>query len=411
VRVSVIGAGVIGLAITHALLDDGHEVTVLEAQAPVAGASRGNAGWIAHLDIMPLASPKAWRNLPRWLADPLGPLSIRPAHLPELLPWLRHFVRASQPWRIERSIVAIAALNGLSLPAWEKRLAALGLAHHLRRKGILSVWADRKGFEAGGRILARQQALGIAVATLTAAGVREMEPGFSPGIAGGAFYPAGVHVSDPAALTLALAEAAWQRGARLQIDRATGLKAGHDGVVLTFDDGSTLEADRGVIAAGAWSKPLAAAVGDPVPLDTERGYNVTFPPGQLGLSRPVMFEDAGFVTTPLDSGDRVGGSVELAGLKAPPNFARADAILARLRRFLPDANTSGGTRWMGFRPSMPDSLPVIGPATNAPAVIHAFGHAHHGLTQAAATGEIVAAIIAGRTPPIDILPLCAGRFR
>jgi D-amino-acid dehydrogenase len=165
-----------------------------------------------------------------------------------------------------------------------------------------------------------------------------------------------------------------------------------------------------VVAAGAWSMPLAASLGDAIPLDTERGYNVTLPSGRLGLSRPVMFEGEGFVATPLASGDRVGGSVEFAGLSAPPNFARVDAILKRLARFMPEADLSGGTRWMGFRPSIPDSLPVIGTAPGEPRIVYAFGHGHYGLTQAAASAEIVADLLAGRTPAIDLSPYSPRRF-
>ncbi|MDB5562048.1 MAG: amino acid oxidase, partial [Hyphomicrobiales bacterium] len=153
-----------------------------------------------------------------------------------------------------------------------------------------------------------------------------------------------------------------------------------------------------------------AGLGDAVPLDTERGYNVTFAPGTLGLTRPVMYEGHGFVSTPLDSGDRVGGSVEFAGLEAEPNFARVDAILTRLRRFLPELQADAGPRWMGFRPSLPDSLPVIGPSAKGAHVIYAFGHGHHGLTQAAATAEIVAALVADREPAFDIAAYSARRF-
>lgn len=184
------------------------------------------------------------------------------------------------------------------------------------------------------------------------------------------------------------------------------------GVDLHLADNKHVRADIAVLAAGVWSKPLAAAIGDAVPLDTERGcYNVTFPSGRLGLSTPVVFENEGFVATPLDIGDRVGGAVEFAGLNAPPDYGRVDAILARLGRFLRDLDTSGGERWMGFRPSLPDSLPVIGRSPHTGRVIHAFGHGHYGLTQAAITAELVAGLVAGRAPPISLAPFHPGRFQ
>ncbi|MBP2230063.1 D-amino-acid dehydrogenase [Azospirillum agricola] len=410
-RIAVVGAGIVGVAIAHALLDEGHGVELFDREGPAAGASAGNAGWIAHMDILPLASPKAWAHMPRWILDPLGPLSIAPRHLPALAPWLLRFVAASRPGRIAAGSRAIHALNASSLPAWERRLAALGLDGHLRRRGILSVWTDAAGFAASAALHARQAVLGIPVERLDPAALRGLEPAFGAEVAGGALYPTGAHVGDPLLFTEALAGAARARGARVTVAAVEWMEAREDGVVLRLGGGRTAAADQVVIACGAWAKPLAAAVGDRVPLDTERGYNITVPTGTLGVTRPVMYEGHGFVTSPLDGGDRIGGSVEFAGLDAPPNWARVDAMLGRLRRVLPGRPVGDGARWMGFRPSIPDSLPVIGPATADRRVIHAFGHGHYGLTQAAATADIVAALIAGRPAPIDPAPYAASRFR
>jgi D-amino-acid dehydrogenase len=148
-----------------------------------------------------------------------------------------------------------------------------------------------------------------------------------------------------------------------------------------------------------------------VPLDTERGYNVTLPKGSLGVSRLVLFESEGFVASALDIGDRLGGAVEFGGLSLPPNYKRVDAMISRARRYLPDGRFDGGTRWMGFRPSLPDTLPVISAASRSDAIIYAFGHAHHGLTQSAITGEIVGALVGRRPPPVDIQPFDVRRFR
>ena len=409
-HVAIIGAGLVGVNTAHALLDEQHQVTLIDATGPAAGASQGNAGLIAHVDIMPLASPKVWSNVPRWMLDPLGPLAVRPAYLPRLLPWLVRFAAASRPAAVERGIVALAGLNALALPAWERRLDALKLQRHLRRFGFLSVWPTQARFDAAQALLRRQIDLGIPVDILDAAGVRALEPALTGPIAGGAAYESGCNVSDPRQLTLDLAEAAFQRQARLVRARVGRITPTNDGVSLALHDGTTLEADSVVLAAGAWSRALAASVGDKIPLDTERGYNVTFPPGRFGLTRPVVFEGEGFVTSTLEIGDRVGGAVEFGGLEAPPNWARVDAILARLRRFMPDLDATGGNRWMGFRPSLPDSLPVIGRSRASPRVIYAFGHGHYGLTQSAATSEIVADLVAARAPAHEISPYSPDRF-
>jgi D-amino-acid dehydrogenase len=411
-HVAVIGAGVVGLMTSHALLDAGHDVTLIDPEDQPGRPCDGNAGWIAHTDIMPLASPKVWRNLPRWLLDPLGPLAIRPAYLPAIAPWLARFVAAAHPSRIERSVTAIRALNAEALPAWQRRLASLGLAHHLRERGFLFVWTSDGDLKASAPIIERQRSFGIPVELLDRSALSVLEPALGPRAAAGALYPTGCHVSDPKAVTADLANRARERGARSVRARASTLECGHERIVVRCGDGTAVEADTVVVAAGAWSKPLAASVGDRIPLDTERGYNATLPPGALGLSRPVSFDGQGFVTTPLDCGDRVGGAVEFGGLEAPADHRRTDAILERLRPFLPDLPRDIDTtrRWMGFRPSIPDSLPVIGPSSRDRRIIYAFGHGHYGLTQSAVTGEIVTALAEGRRPPVDPEPYAASRF-
>ncbi len=223
-------------------------------------------------------------------------------------------------------------------------------------------------------------------------------------------YEAGCHVSDPNQLTLALAKKVLERGARFDAHDVREIASQDRGIVLSYGDGSRETFEAVVLAAGAWSQPLAARLGDNIPLDTERGYNTTFPPGTLGLSRPVVFEGHGFVFTPLDTGDRIGGSVEFGGLKAAPNFKRMDVLLRRFQEFVPDAVLQGGRQWMGFRPSMPDSLPVISYPTQDRRIVYAFGHGHYGLTQAVVTARIVTHLVARTAPDIDPGPFSAQRF-
>lgn len=411
-HVAIVGAGIVGVAAAHALLDGGHVVTLIDPDDQPGRPCDGNAGWIAHTDIMPLASAKVWRHVPRWLMDPLGPLTIRPAYVPAITPWMLRFVAASRPDRIERSVLAIRALNEAALPAWRRRLGALGLAHHLRESGTLSVWSSEAAFRSAAATIERQQAFGIPVELLDRKGIEALEPALGERAVAGALFRTDCHVSDPKAVVADLADSARQRGAGSMHGRASALDVVGEGVDVHLAGGARLRADKVIVAAGAWSKSLAAGLGDKIPLDTERGYNVTLPRGTLGLSRPVAFQGEGFVTTPLDCGDRIGGAVEFAGLEAPPNYNRADAIMARLRRFLPDmsANPPPGQRWMGFRPSIPDSLPVIGAATRSDQVLYAFGHGHYGLTQAAVTAEILATLVEHKQPPLDIELYAASRF-
>ncbi|MBF9197599.1 NAD(P)/FAD-dependent oxidoreductase [Microvirga terrestris] len=410
-RVAIIGAGIVGLATAHALLDRGHEVVLIEPGGKQGRPTDGNAGWIAHTDVMPLASPKAWRNLPGWLMDPLGPLTIRPGYLPHLAPWLVRFLLASSPSRIKASIGAIRSINAEALPAWKALLSSLNLDGHLRGKGILSVWRHRGDFIRSQDIIDRQRSFGIAAEALHPEELAELEPSLHS-VEAAVLYPDACYVSDPAVLAADLLRLALERGAVPVAAHASRIEL-QDGAIHihTHSAEKAVVADRLVISAGIWSRALAAQLGDRIPLDTERGYNATYPKGTFGISRPIMFEGEGFVTTPLDTGDRVGGAVEFAGTEALPNHSRTDAMVQRLTRFLPHVQSEpSAKRWMGFRPSIPDSLPVIGPAGRDRRVIYAFGHGHYGLTQAAITAQMVAGMLERRPGPVDGSPFSAQRF-
>ncbi len=410
-RIAIVGAGIVGLAAAHALLDRGYQVTLVAPGDQAARPTDGNAGWIAHTDIMPLASPKVWRNLPNWLADPLGPLTIRPSYLPALTPWLMRFILASSPARIKASMAAIRAINAEALPCWRDRLSSLGLSAHLREHGILSVWKRRAAFLRAQDVIDRQRDLGIGAEVIDLSDLSRLEPALR-NVEVGVLYPEACHISDPAHLASDLMRLALERGVRHVAARALAVEP-KDGEIQvhTNDPANVVAADRVLIAAGIWSRPLAKTLGDRVPLDTERGYNATYPKGAFGLGRPVMFEGEGFVASPLDTGDRVGGAVEFAGLDAEPNHDRTSAMIARLKRFLPDFDAGqDARRWMGFRPSIPDSLPVIGSSRRDKRMVYAFGHGHHGLTQAAITAQLVADLIGGATSRIDLKPYSAQRF-
>lgn len=409
--VIVVGAGVVGLSAAHALQARGLRVTVLDRQGPAAGASAGNAGAFAFTDILPLASPGILRQAPRWLLDPVGPLSVPPSYALQIAPWMLRFWRACAPAQVARSTTAQTALMDLSKAELEPFLTATGTLSMLRKDGNLQVYESEAEFRAS---LAGWQARadhGIAFEHLDRDGMAELQPGLSPRFVRGTFTPEWYSIADPKDYTLALAAALQARGGAIAKAEVASLSPSTDGVTLKTATGESWSADHVVLAAGAHSHRVARGLGDRIPLETERGYNTTLPSDAFDLRLQITFGGHGFVITRLSSGIRVGGAVELGGLTRPPNYRRSDVMLRKAQAFLPGLKGEGGVAWMGFRPSLPDSLPVIGPARTTSRVTYAFGHGHLGLTQSAGTARLVADLVTGARPAIDLTPFSPQRFR
>ncbi|HET8726000.1 MAG TPA: FAD-binding oxidoreductase [Alphaproteobacteria bacterium] len=408
--VVVVGAGIIGLCAAHKLQRAGRRVTLIDADGIARRTSAGNAGGFAFSDIMPLATRGMLAKVPGWLLDPLGPLSIPPAYFAQILPWLVRFWRAGLPDRIETSIAAQAALMRLSEAETATAATELGIEDLIHHDGSLELYESEAELAASQPGWDRRTAAGIRYEHVRSSRLAALQPGLSPRFVAGTFVPSWKSVSDPFEYASAIGERVRAAGATLIRSEVAAVTPSGAGAALRLADGTTHAAAAVVIAAGVWSRPLALALGDPVPLDTERGYNTTLPPGAFDLRRQLIFGGHGFVVAWLTTGIRIGGAVELGGLKLPPNFARADAMLKKTAAFLPGLRTEGGKQWMGFRPSLPDSLPVIGPSRASRHIVYAFGHGHLGLTQAAGTGRLVADLVAGAPPAIDIAPFRAQRF-
>lgn len=410
VDIAIIGGGIIGIAAAFRLAEAGRRVTLIERDEPANAASRGNAGALAFSEIMPLASPGILFKAPKWLLDPLGPLSIPPAEFPAMLPWLWRFFRASLPDRVDASAAALAALNRLTESETADLTGKAGLKSMVREDGALELYESEAEWRASLPGWERREKAGIAFEHVQGDRLAELQPGLSQSFVKGTFVPRWQTVSDPRDYALALLKAAGKRGVTLMHDRVRGISTREDGVQLALESGHKLLAGHAVLAAGPWSTDLAGQLGDHLPLIAERGYNTTLPPGAFNLKRQLIYGAHGFVITPLDTGIRVGGASELARFEARVNFKRSRHMLDKAAAFLPGLKREGGVEWMGSRPSMPDSLPVIGRASAAPRVIYAFGHGHLGLTQSAATARLVVELILGRTPAIDIKSFRPDRF-
>ncbi|MFN4173011.1 MAG: NAD(P)/FAD-dependent oxidoreductase [Pseudorhodobacter sp.] len=408
VEIAVVGAGVVGLSIALRLASEGREVVVIDPAEPGSGASWGNAGTIADYAVHPVGSPDVLRALPSLLFDRDSPLAIRRAALPALAPWLLRFARQSLPAAARRNTLAIAALMSTALSDWEALSAEVGGESLMQRRGCLYLYETAEGAAKARKDLAFRRDLGISVELLTPAEIAAMEPGLPPLAGGAAFFPDAVFLSDPGQMVTRIAARAMALGVRhlrLRVDRLRR----QSGAVQVEGPGLSLRAARVVIAAGAHSRALARQAGDRVPLDTERGYHVEWDMETPRLTRPACPTARGFYLCPMAGRLRVAGTVELGGLTAPPSPHRIARLVEGARAIFPDL-PEPDRDWMGFRPSMPDSLPVIGPSRAGDEILHAYGHGHVGLTLAPVTARLIADIIAGREVSAMMAPCLPDRF-
>ncbi|MGH8777937.1 NAD(P)/FAD-dependent oxidoreductase [Paraburkholderia sp.] len=410
--VVIIGSGIVGLACAWSALREGATVTVIDRDFEGDRASHGNAGGIAVTESTPISVNGLYMKALKWLFDPLGPLSLDWKHVPSALPWFMAFRRAGNKDRFREISLALARLNDRVYDDLIPMFTDIGAMETLYRRGALTVYETDDAFAADQREWAFKRELGVRWRAMSADEIRACEPSLAPVFRHGVFLDDWSHIGNPERLVTQLRERVRQLGATFVVGRVKLLDlADALAPAAVTDTGERVKGRRLVVATGAWSAALAESIGDRVLLDSERGYNTTLPAHGIGLSREVIFAERRFVATPLDIGVRIGGAAEFAGLTAPPNFRRSDALLALGKRFLPGIDDTGAVRWMGHRPATPDSLPVIGRSPRAPSVIYAFGHGHLGLTQSATTGALVADLLANRTPGIDLEPYSISRFR
>ncbi|AZO00606.1 FAD-binding oxidoreductase [Mesorhizobium sp. M9A.F.Ca.ET.002.03.1.2] len=408
VEIAVVGAGVVGLATALRLAAEGREVLLIDPNEPGSGASFGNAGTIAEYACMPVGNPAVLRALPKLLLDADSPFALRWPALFQLAPWLVSFVRQSLPEATRANALALAGLLAEALPAWEEMVKEADMADLLRRNGCLYLYRGESDFAkaAGGRAL--RAGFGVNQEVLTPQQVVALEPHLREIEARGLYFPDSMNVTDPKTLMQRLLGAATARGASVRQAKITGLQVEAGGVQLS-GPGFRIKAGTVVIAAGAWSLELATKAGDRIPLEAERGYHLEFPTDAPLLDRPVCPVDLGFYMTPMAGRLRVAGTVELGGLAAPANPRRLALLDRGVRQFFPQLGRPS-SEWLGFRPSLPDSRPVIGPSRGSLRVIHAFGHGHLGLTLAPITARLVADLVGGRGDPARLASFAADRF-
>jgi D-hydroxyproline dehydrogenase len=404
--VAIVGAGIIGLAIAFRLAADGREVVVVDPNEAGSGTSYGNAGTLAPYACAPVGNPDVLRNLPNLLLNPDSPLTIRLAALPALVPWLSRFIWQSTPARARRNGYALAGLLKEAMPAWRALAEQARLSDLLRYEGCLYFYRGKVPQKDGEWAARLRNELGVRQEWLTSEEVATLEPAL-PRAAGGLFFPDAAHTIDPAVMTRRLAAEA--KGASFERARVDRLEPQDSGRIRLLCRDRTIEAHTAVLAAGAWSQSLAEQGGDAIPLATERGYHIEFAMHACPINRPVSPVDLGFYVTPMAGRLRVAGTVELGGLSAPLNPKQIALLERGVRKLLPGLGPVQ-SQWLGCRPSLPDSLPVIGRSRRHPNLIHAFGHGHLGMTLAGVTSRIIASLIEKRNDGPNLSAFRPDRF-
>jgi D-amino-acid dehydrogenase len=391
--IAVIGAGVVGLSTALYLRRSGRDVTIIDPLPPPGGASYGNAGMISADTSVPIALPGMLRKVPSWLTDPLGPLAVRPSYFPKALPWLMRWIAASRMPRVLEISDAMRALHKDAFLCWKELLGPQNFADLVRPAGQVHVWETDA--ETPGAALERQlrERQGIASQALTSDDLRQMFPGISTAVRRGMLVPGNGYTVSPQRIVQTLHRLFLEAGGRVVPENVMKIMPREGGGYDLMTNVGFHAAQQIVVAAGAWSVRLLKPLGVSVPLETERGYHVMLPTPNVSLTTTLSNKSRSFGVTPMEQGLRVAGTVEIAGLDAPPDERRAKALLANVRTMFPDVNTDGHRFWMGFRPSTPDSLPIVGEVAGRPGLFLAVGHGHFGMTGGPPSGRLLSQLI------------------
>lgn len=410
--IAVVGAGIVGAAVALELRRRGGEVTLIDSNAPGKGASYGNMASIAVTEFMPASRPSMWAQLPGWILDPEGPVRLKPSYLPRLSPWFLRFMAASFPARVRELETAGASLCRRVYDDFLPMLREADASHMLSEEGCLSLYANDDQFDADREHLDVIRRFGFPVRELRGDAIQDLEPAIGHNIRRAVLLPQNKSISDPFRLVCALVRRFQQLGGKVAQGEVVSLdRLPHGGLTaVRLKDGRSLPFSRAVLCAGAYTGRLSRMIGERIPMETERGYHTQIMTPGISLRHSIIWPAKAFMVTPTAGGIRVGGTVEMAGLEAPPDYRRARVLVKRAQEALPELQAQSTTEWMGHRPALPDTVPVIGPSATTPGVFYAAGHGHLGLTYSATTARLIGDLMNGVQPPIDLKPFRADRF-
>ncbi len=407
----VIGAGIVGSSCAWHLRRKGMEVTLIDRVEPGMSCSFGNAACVSPSSVVPFSYPGMINKVPGWMLDPLGPVRVRPRDFPGLLPWFWKFWRVSSMQKVEQISSAQKKLMDTVFKDYGEILSATDSTHLYRSKGSIHLYDTEKEYQKDLWQIELRRKMGYDSHRLSAAELKKLVPElkFDNGVA--MMMPDWHQVLNPQKVTQRIAENSFGDGTKWVNDEVSKVDSTDQGIVVTTASGSKINADKLVVAAGAWSNKVAGWLDYTVPLVAKRGYHSMIANPGIELDLPVMSLTKMFVMTPLNNGLRLAGTAEFAALDAEPDYRRAKVLLKHAAHYLEGLQTEGVTEWMGPRPMMSDSMPIISASPGHRHVFYAFGHGHYGLTQGPTTGRHIASLVAGETPTVDLTPFRFDRFK
>ncbi len=402
-EVVVVGAGIVGACTALQLQRGGARVTLLDPLPPGSETSYGNAGLVSVDSCIPISLPGMVWQVPGWLMDTDGPLAIRPAHLPAAMPWLLKWLWAGRRESVLRASVLLHELHRPALKEYRSLLGEDAFADLIKLTGQLHLWGKNGKPSAADRLVGEiRQRQGIHVTGLDAEALAQRVPALTKDLKQGISFDNHAFCINPQRLAQTLVRRFQEFGGELMHEKVQRIEALDGGRWRLWTNAASREAEQVVVAAGAYSKDLLAPLKVALPLEVERGYHVELPDPGVTLGLPFIDKDRAVAVTPMENGLRFAGTVEFAGLRHPANPQRIDALLKAAKAMFPGIRTNGAKTWLGFRPSTPDSVPIVGPVAGCPGLILACGHGHTGMTGAPMTARLVAHHVLGT--PVEVNP-------
>jgi len=410
--VGVVGAGIQGVCIGLQLIKKGIPVTIFDRHDPLStdykAASYGNAGHFSPYAVLQFNRPDILNEVPKMLFSSNGPLALKWNHIPKMIPWFLNYLKNCNTKSMLHTAKYMHQILSLSNDAYEDIFKEIEVSNLVEKKGIIYIWTNKNLKSRELEIKVRND-LGVEQKLLTQKEVLELEPNLKPVFDAGVLYESAMHARDPYGILKEIFKLFKKKGGKFVQENIKSLNQISTDKTVIKSERKEYVFEKSVIASGAFSKKLTDQLGEKIPLDTERGYHVHFKNMDNLITRPVIFLDKGFGLTPMNQGLRAVGTVELGGLKNPPSKKRIEYLIRSTKELLPQLEKHDD-EWLGFRPTLPDFLPILGPSLKNKNIIYAFGHHHLGWTLGAITGKIVSGIVAEEKTNLDLSPYSSKRF-